>query len=251
MSKRVQPGGRVDERLYNQFRQFVRDRHGSVRGNLGTDLENAMRQYMNDEYGGDQLTRIENDIATLKAHLAEVEADGGTTARTLSTDQSTHTHPNETDTEPSAETLPRRDDSTDTDETVAKRNDERSRTVPTEPPHPKATRAEKAAFLAGQFDGKEAVHKRDHLAAAVERVYSFGEDATAALVEATVERIGHLVEHPRNPDILIKPDERERLINADEQERRAQAEREFESIDDEGMTTGAGDTGELDDGSLD
>lgn len=90
MGNRVQPGGRVDKDVYERFREYVRETHGSVRGNLGTELENAMRDRMNAANGTDQLTRIENDVATLKAALAEAEGDGGTTLRTPSDDGDTH-----------------------------------------------------------------------------------------------------------------------------------------------------------------
>lgn len=82
MGKQVQPGAKVDEETYKRFRQFVNDHHGKTRGSLGDELEKAMKQRMEDANGPDRLARIENDLATLKAQLADAESDGGTTAPT-------------------------------------------------------------------------------------------------------------------------------------------------------------------------
>ena len=90
MGNRVQPGGRVDEEIYERFREWVRSQHGAVRGNLGAELEKAMSERMNTANGPDRLTRIENDVATIKATLADSEGDGGTTAPTPEIDESTH-----------------------------------------------------------------------------------------------------------------------------------------------------------------
>lgn len=106
MADRVQPGGRVDEDVYERFREHVREEHGVVRGNMGRELEAAMRAYMDASHGNDQLTRIENDIATLKARLADAEstaqADGGETVAAPPAPSSgrAHTHtPNDTQTD--------------------------------------------------------------------------------------------------------------------------------------------------------
>jgi hypothetical protein len=90
MGKRVQPGGRVDEATYEKFRDFVEQQHGAVRGNLGRELEKAMRNRMKDANRKDSMTRIEDDVATIKAMLAEAEADGGVVAPTPSEASDTH-----------------------------------------------------------------------------------------------------------------------------------------------------------------
>jgi hypothetical protein len=77
---------------YERFKQFVQDVHGSVRGNLRTEIENAMREYREGYYGEDRLLRIEEDLSTLKAMVAEAEGDGGTT---VSNGESTHPRPTE------------------------------------------------------------------------------------------------------------------------------------------------------------
>lgn len=90
MGKQVQPGAKVDAQTYERFRQFVEDHHGKTRGSLGDELERAMKQRMEDANGPDRLARIENDLATLKAQLADAESDGGTTAPTPSPTSDTH-----------------------------------------------------------------------------------------------------------------------------------------------------------------
>lgn len=94
MGNRVQPGGRVDEETYERFREWVRAQHGSIRSHLGEELEIAMKERMNTGNGADQITRIENDVATLKAMLADAEGDGGITAPTPSTGSDTHARNN-------------------------------------------------------------------------------------------------------------------------------------------------------------
>jgi len=79
----------IDREEYEAFRAFVKDAHGKVRGNLAREVENALREYRQPENTTDQLTRIEDDLATLKAQLADAESDGGTTAPTPSDDQTT------------------------------------------------------------------------------------------------------------------------------------------------------------------
>jgi len=91
MGERIQPGGRVDRDTYEEFKEFVRKNHGSVRGNLGRELEKAMSDRMNAAKGPDPLTRIENDVATIKAVVADADSDGGEVAPTASNDESTRT----------------------------------------------------------------------------------------------------------------------------------------------------------------
>jgi hypothetical protein len=79
----------IDANEYERFKQFVQNTHGQVRGNLKREIENALRDYRTAGNGEDQLTRIENDVATLKALMAEGEADGGVAVDTLSESDST------------------------------------------------------------------------------------------------------------------------------------------------------------------
>lgn len=91
MGERIQPGGRVDKETYERFKEFVQSQHGSVRGNLGREMEKAMRDRINAATGPNAITRIEDDVATIKAMIAEGEADGGYAAPTPSEADSTPT----------------------------------------------------------------------------------------------------------------------------------------------------------------
>jgi hypothetical protein len=86
-----QIGVKVDTDVWQRFRQDVMDRHGSVRGALGIELENALINYIQAEQADDQLTRIEDDVATVVSMLAErekSESDGGLDTRTVSDGES-------------------------------------------------------------------------------------------------------------------------------------------------------------------
>lgn len=74
---KVQPT-RISKDEYVKFKQFVQDTHGTTRGHLATEIENALREYRQPTPESGALTRIEDDIATIKAQLAMPESDGGT-----------------------------------------------------------------------------------------------------------------------------------------------------------------------------
>jgi len=81
----------IDKQEYEAFKNFVRDVHGRTRGHLGTEIENALREYRKSASGSDRLQRIEDDIATIKATVAQAESDGGTVTSTPSDDSNTRT----------------------------------------------------------------------------------------------------------------------------------------------------------------
>jgi len=84
----------IDKQEYEAFKNFVRDLHGKTRGHLSSEIENALREYRKSASGPDRLTRIENDLATLKANIIEAESDGGAVASTPSDDSNTRTRGN-------------------------------------------------------------------------------------------------------------------------------------------------------------
>lgn len=86
---RVQPTP-IRKEEYEAFRNFVKDVHGSTRGHLSTEIENALREYRQGANKADRLQRIENDIATIMATVAEADSDGGQTIPTPSESDSTH-----------------------------------------------------------------------------------------------------------------------------------------------------------------
>ena len=74
----------IDKDEYKAFKNWVRDVHGKTRGHLGSEIENALREYRKNDSAPDRLRRMENDIATIKANIADAESDGGTVAPTPS-----------------------------------------------------------------------------------------------------------------------------------------------------------------------
>jgi hypothetical protein len=87
-----QIGVKVDQDVWQRFRQNVKDRHGSVRGVLGIEVENALIDYIESERADDRLARIEDDVATIVGVLSEREqtnSDGGSTLPSASSSEST------------------------------------------------------------------------------------------------------------------------------------------------------------------
>jgi len=65
---RTQPGVRVNSALWEEFRQDVAERRGGTRGHMKTELENAIRNYIEASKGGDledRIRRIENTLESL------------------------------------------------------------------------------------------------------------------------------------------------------------------------------------------
>lgn len=89
----VQPT-RISKDEYARFKQWVRDVHGMTRGHLSTEIENALREYRQEDHERDKLARIEDDIATIKAQLAVAESDGGTDVEAQSARPRDNTKPN-------------------------------------------------------------------------------------------------------------------------------------------------------------
>lgn len=60
-----QIGVRLDSEVWQAFRQDVKERHGTVRGQLKPEVENALQEYMDASHGGDvsdRLTRLEEQM---------------------------------------------------------------------------------------------------------------------------------------------------------------------------------------------
>jgi hypothetical protein len=83
----VQPT-RISKDEYLAFKQWVQDVHGTTRGHLSTEIENALREYREDDGAPERLARIEEDVSQLKALVADAEGDGGTDVQ----DAQAHTH---------------------------------------------------------------------------------------------------------------------------------------------------------------
>lgn len=68
----------VDEALLERFKADVKRRHGRLRGNYSSELENALESYLDASDGGDvndRLARLEGEIETIRE--AVVSEDGG------------------------------------------------------------------------------------------------------------------------------------------------------------------------------
>ena len=84
---KIQPGVKVSEHVWEQFRQDVTKRRGTVHGNLSHELETAIREYLNVERGGDlhdRLNRIEDKLDAV-AKGDTTDGDGGSERDSVST----------------------------------------------------------------------------------------------------------------------------------------------------------------------
>jgi len=71
-----QIGVRVTETLWREFREDVKARKGRVNGHLASEVEAALREYMDASHGGDvndRLTRIEKQLDDLGDRLGDSE----------------------------------------------------------------------------------------------------------------------------------------------------------------------------------
>jgi len=74
----TQPGTRVNENLWETFREDVKQRNGGVRGHLRHELETAIREYINASQGGDthdRLRRLENNVDEIAEQVGTLVDD--------------------------------------------------------------------------------------------------------------------------------------------------------------------------------
>jgi len=92
MGSKKKIGVRIDEGLWEEFKSYVERRHGRTRGVTADEVETALRNHLNADHPTDALARIENDVATIKAQLSEV--DGGEAVAPVSKNSKVdaHTH---------------------------------------------------------------------------------------------------------------------------------------------------------------
>jgi len=81
MGERESFSVKVDADVASAFREYVQDAKGKLRGELGREVENAMREYMDN----DRYTRIERDVEETHEKLDRILA-------TLGDSDTTHTH---------------------------------------------------------------------------------------------------------------------------------------------------------------
>jgi len=163
----IQPT-RIDKDEYLAFKQWVQDVHGKTRGHLSTEIENALREYREPDDSSEPLTRIEQDIATIKAQLADAEADGGVAATPAApTSEPTHTH------------------------------------TPDVQPAPNAPRAKKVEYLIDQkYDRDGGSIKPDTIKADVKKLYGFDERTAPKYVQPVIDALDAKW-HPENSELLV------------------------------------------------
>lgn len=163
----IQPT-RISKDEYVKFKQYVQDVHGKTRGHLSTEIENALREYRQPDNSAEPIQRIENDIATIKARLADAEADGGVadlvTPPSDSDDSHTHT-----------------------------RN---------EKPKPNAPRSKKIEyFVETQMDDTGSV-PIDEIQRRIKKTYGFEDRTAEKYVEPIIDELNGKL-HPNNTNIVI------------------------------------------------
>jgi len=185
MSERTRIGPAVDAELWERFRQDVKSRKGAIRGNLGNELDRALREYLKDEASPTE-RRIDQRLARIEEAAGIATADGGVDL----SDAETHTRP---DTEP--DTSP-----------------------PDSKPSANAASEKKVRWLAEQLIQQEVPNTRelesvpaDTVRELVVDAYGFRSDTAKRYVEMLKEEFG-LVAHPHNDCILVTEDKRESLI---------------------------------------
>jgi len=171
---------RIDAVEYARFKEWVAETHGGVRGHLRTEIENALREYRQPDNAAEPIQRIEDDIATIKAQLTEVEADGGTPTPTVSGD----THARD------------------------------------EKPSPNEPRAVKIDWLIqNKFDPEGGSIIEEKIPAEISRVFDFEERTAEKYVQPLIDKLG-AKRHPNNKKMLVWGERleaiREQLADAEE-----------------------------------
>ena len=187
MTERTQIGPAVDAKLWERFRQDVKARKGTIRGNLGNELDRALREYLKD--GGNPTERkIEERLARIEEAAGLSPADGGT----LSLADETHTR---AEPEPTP--------------------------TPNEKPSPNAATDKKVRWLAEQLIQQEVPKTReieqvprDTVRDLVIDTYGFRSDTAKRYVEMLVDEFG-LVSHPHTDKVLVTLEKREEIIRDD------------------------------------
>lgn len=198
MSDRTQIGPAVDSKLWERFRQDVKARKGTIRGNLGNELDRALREYLKDNASPTE-RKIEERLARIEEAAGLTPADGGT----LSLDGETHTHAED-------EPLP--------EPTV----------VPDSKPAANASTDKKVAYLAEQIRDNTGLRAdepgmvvRSVLQDTVKDEYAFRADTARRYVSRLVDEF-QLQEHPEYDNQLVTEPKYDELM----QERREEIEAE-------------------------
>jgi len=193
MSDTKRIGVEVDEKLWQEFREDVKQRKGRTSGVLASELENAIRQYIytgENRDSADLLREIEERTRRIENRVGGVNGDGGATP----SEPETHTHaPPETTAD-----------------------------VVTDKPASNAATDKKVAYLAAEVRDRVAGGRdkdfrevpADVLREVVKEEYGFRADTAKRYVDRLREHFG-LVEHPTADPLLVTPARREELLQTD------------------------------------
>lgn len=203
-SNRVQIGPEIDKDIWEQFRESTRERHGTVRGNLGAELENAIRFYEQYGPGGS----LPNQLAEMQAQLDRIEraTDATTTDGGQTLSEPAHTHTRD---------LP----------------------TPVEKPAPNTSTEKKVAWLAECVLDEEVPNSRDidqvprsTLRDVVKDEYGFRSDTARRYVGELIEYFD-LGDHPDNDKILVTDEKRQRILDARRDEKESDAAETLDTLD--------------------
>lgn len=172
MGQRKKIGPRIDEGVWQAFRNYVEEKHGGTKNVLSHELETALRNHMEPDNGPDQFQVIEDELNRLNQEIREMKADGAGPAPTASDADSTDTHRDGT-----AVSKDERDGGSD-------RIQDR--------PHPKASRHDKIRWLAQQArqTADDQMLPRPKIRKIVQDEYNFSDDRIDQYVEAVIDHLG-------------------------------------------------------------
>jgi len=198
VSDRTQIGPSVDASLWQEFREDVKERKGHLRGALGDELENAIREYLRDDSTPTE-RRIEKRIARIEQAVGAAPTDGGVDTF----DAGEHTH------------APSRLD-------VA------------EKPSANAATDKKVVYLAecvrdrtGSDEPKEL--PRQLLVETVKDEYGFRSDTAKRYVEHLTDHFD-LRGHPTADPLLVTDERYRELVEQERDQRREDAEEELADL---------------------
>jgi len=153
----------ISEEEYTRFKQWVQDVHGTTRGHLSTEIENALREYRQPDDRPDTLTRIEDELTTIKAYVVDAESDGGVVVPT--------------------------------------ENTENTRTHAEEKPSANSPRVEKIEWLVSQYPDSGSTTP-DEIEERVTKEFGFEERTANEYVQPVINTL-KAKRHPNNPDVLV------------------------------------------------
>jgi len=174
MPDKVKVGVRIDKQTWEDFREYVKSNRQRTRGVLGEEVELALQDRMHGGERADALTRIEDDVATLKAVMVDSHTDGGATPAP-SQDACTHAH------------------------------------ADTTKPRPNSPRSEKVEWIISEYynpDGGSTTPEA--IQSQVQEAFGFGERTAKEYVQLVIDELG-AKRHPENNDLLVWGENLERV----------------------------------------